>query len=385
MKTININIIFYIIYLLIYVITVSLFGFGNSISNFRYYSLMLSCVISAIMLLNKENKVTHVNKKFLLSIIVAIVFLIFSYQKSFLAGIPLSIRTYVQISLFLLPTLYAFYLSNMLNVDNLIKLMKISLVILIFAYFFDFKEKNHHILQFFSINNWLSIDYIHSNSFTESNNWSEAFLQLFLFFYYFYNTKENKRKNLKPYMILSFVFTMLSFKRLAILVALFYPLFGKKIINWKTKKDYKYILTIFFTIGTIIYTKFMQGQFLDYDTVFGLTSGRNWILTLWQKKGYLSYGYGSSMLVIGRYLEMDLVQIYLELNLVCLVLFIYCFFNLCKKNMYLMSVMFFFFLNLLTSSSLPHQICWVILMISVATINKNEELIINENKEKETS
>lgn len=376
-KTINVNILFYLIYLLIYVFTVSIYGFGNSIANFRYYALMILCVASGIIVLvsKKENSIQFINKQFLLSIVVAVVFLFFSYQKAIVAGIPLSIRTYVQISLFLLPTLYAFYLSNYLNVDNLIKLMKFTLIILVFIYFFDFQEKSHHILQFFSIKNWISIDYLHSNSFTESHNWSEAFLQLFLFFYYFYNSNEKKRKDLKSYMIISFIFTMLSFKRLAMLIAFFFFIFGKKIINWKTNRDYKYVLTIFFFVGTILYTKFMQNKFLDYNTVFDLTSGRNWILMMWQMKGYLSYGYGSSLLVIGRYLEMDLVQIFLELNIFCLLIFIYCFFNLCQKRMYSISIMFFFFLNLLTSSSLPWQICWVILMISIATINKEENLI----------
>lgn len=378
MKKVDINIIGYIIYLLIYVITVSLYGFGNSISNYRYYALFGLCLLSffIIFLAKKQFKKKYVNKALLLSIVVGIVFLIISYIKAHNVNMSLQLRTFVQISLFLLPTIYAFYISNFLSNDKIIQMMKITLVILIFAYFFDFQEPNHHLLQFLNLQNWLSIDYIHSNSFTESNHWSEAFLHLFFFFYYcLHSDKMNLKneKNIKIYQNISFVFTIFSFKRLSILISIVVLLFGKYIINKKFKKNHFLIFTTIFTIATIFYTKFMMGDFADYDTVFDLTSGRNYILGLWKLQNYLSYGYGTSLLVIGRYLEMDLVQIYMELNLFSLYIFILYYFYICKKNVYVNTIMLYFFLNMLTASTLPQQIGFLIMMISISFTLKNDE------------
>lgn len=383
MKKVDINIIGYVIYLLIYVITVSLYGFGNSISNYRYYSLFGLCLLSffIIFLAKKQLKKIYVNKSLLLSIVVGIVFLIISYIKAHNVNMSLQLRTFVQISLFLLPTIYAFYISNFLSNDKIIQMMKITLVILIFAYFFDFQEPDHHLLQFLNLQNWLSIDYIHSNSFTESNHWSEAFLQLFFFFYYcLHSDKMNLKneKNIKIYQNISFVFTIFSFKRLSILISIVVLLFGKYIINKKFKKNHFFIFTTIFTIATIFYTKFMMGDFADYDTVFDLTSGRNYILGLWKLQNYLSYGYGTSLLVIGRYLEMDLVQIYMELNLFSLFIFIlYCFY-ICKKNVYVNIIMLYFFLNMLTASTLPQQIGFLIMMTSISFTLKNDKNIENK-------
>lgn len=377
-KKVNINIFAYIIYLLIYVITVSVYGFGNSISNFRYYSLFFLCVVSffIIFLAKKQSKKVLINKSLLISLLVSIVFLVISYHKAIEVNMMVSLRTYVQISLFLLPTLYAFYVSNFISKEDIIKMMKITLIILIFAYFFDFQEPNHHILQFFKPENWLSIDYIHSNSFTESNHFSEAFLQLFFFFYYcMHSNKMNSgdKKAIKIYQNLSFIFTIFSFKRLSVLISILVLLFGKYIINKDFKRNHFYIFTTLFTIATVVYTKFMMGDFLNYNTVFDLTSGRNYILGLWELHNYTSYGYGTSLLVIGRYLEMDLVQIYMELNLFSLIIFILFYFYICKKNLYINAIMLYFFLNMLTASTLPQQIGFLIMIISIAFIKKIEK------------
>ena len=375
MKKIDINIFGYIIYLLIYVVTVSLFGFGNSISNFRYYSLFFLCLLSflIVLLAKKQLKKEYINKSLLFSIFVGIIFLIISYVKAHNLNMDLQLRTFVQISLFLLPTIYAFYISNFLSIEKIIQMMKITLVILIFAYFFDFQEPKHHLLQFFNLQNWLSIDYVHSNSFTESNHWSEVFLQLFLFFYYYAHSNERNfcdKKNISIYQNISFLFTIFSFKRLSILFSIIILFFGKYVINKEFKKKHFCLFTLIFVIATIVYTRFMMGDFFDYDVVFNLTSGRNYILSLWKLQNYVSYGYGTSLLVIGRYLEMDLVQIYMELNLFALIIFVFFYFYICKKNIYLNSIMLYFFLNMLTASTLPQQIGFLVMMISISCIMK---------------
>lgn len=379
MKKISIDVIFYCIYIIIYVIVVSLYGFGNSISNLRYYVLFFLCILAALVyMISKKGKNKFICKENLFSIIVGIVFLTFSIIKAKNVGMSVPFRTIVQISLFLLPTLYAFYVVNFISSVNIIRMMKMTTFILIIGYFC---EKSYKLLALLNINNWLHMQIF---NFTESANWAESFFQLFLFFYYIYHKDKIKNKNLKFYYIISLIFTILCFKRLSVLFSFLVLFFGDKIIKkGDFKKNHKILITILFTISTIIYTLFMKGYIFDYDTVFKLTTGRNWILKMWEFTGYLSYGYGSSMLIIGRYLEMDLIEIYMELNIISLILFIYCYFNICKKNIYSNFIMVYVFLNMLTASSLPWQISWVVMMININYIsNYNEKILMEKGAKK---
>ena len=377
-----IDIILFFIYVTVYTTVVSIYNFGHPVANLRYYVLFLLCILSAIVyLISKKTKNKKIfGKENLYLIVVSLVFLVFSYIKACSVSMSLNLRTFVQISLFLLPTLYSFYVVNFISKKHIYAMLKIALVIIIITYFFDMQEVKHNILEFFRISNWLSIDYLHSVSFTESHNWAETFLQLFLFFFFAYHTDKND-KSLKRYCITSLIFTLLAFKRLGMLFALFICFFGKKIIEKNNfKKNHKILLTFTFVISTIFYISFMQGKIFDYNTVFSLTTGRNWILKLWEMKGYLSYGYGTSMLVIGRYLEMDLVEIYMELNIFCLIIFIYSYFNICKKNIYANIIMIYVLANMLTASSLPWQISWVIMMINISFIVNFDSISNNSIK-----
>ncbi len=365
-----IDIILFFIYVTVYATVVSIYDFGQPIANLRYYVLFFLCILSAIVYLvsKKTNDKKIFGKENLYLIIVSLIFLIFSYIKASSVSMSLNLRTFVQISLFLLPTLYSFYAVNFISKKNIYTILKITLIILIVTYFFGMREIKHNLFEFFKLSNWLSIDYFHSISFTESHDWAETFLQLFLFFFFAYH-KDKSDKSLKKYCITSLIFTLLAFKRLGMLFAIFICFFGKKIIDKKDfKKSHKIILTTVFCISTILYLSFMKGETFDYNTVFNLTSGRNWKLKMWEMKGYLSYGYGTSMLVTGKYLEMDLVEIYMELNIFCLIIFIYSYFNICKKNIYANVIMIYVLANMLTSSSLPWQISWVIMMINVSFI-----------------
>lgn len=383
-----INIILYFIYILIYSLLVVFFGLGNSVANWRYYILAGVVLLSFISIFIKYGKKVYKKKLFckelLFTIFTAIVFLIFSLICSKNTGIPLHYRTLVQISLFLLPSLYAFNFINIFSMKTIFNIMKFTTLVIIVMYFL---QPGHCLSDFFNLANWRAISFTGSVSFTESSEFAEVFLQLFVFFYYF-KTKpieKKQRRSLHIFSIVTLIFTILSFKRLGILFAIFIFIFGKIVKrNQNLSFNPTVLLAIVFTILTIGYTKFMQGLIFTNIDVSKLTSWRNWILSLWETKGYLSYGYGSSMLVIGRYLEMDLVQIYLELNVIALLLFCFTFFRIAKRNGYSQLVMIYAFLNMLTASSLPWTLGWVIMMIAVSCIASDkyetEEIFENNNK-----
>lgn len=380
-----INIFLYILYIITYSAMVVYQGMGNSISNWRYYILAIATIVSFIsmMIVNgvKFYKKKIFGKELLFTIITAIIFLLISIFKAINAKVFLHYRTFVQISLFLLPSLYAFFIINIFSIKTIFRLFEITTIIIIILYF---QESRHTIFDFFKFENWKNINFFESRSFTETHNFAEMFLQLFLFFYYFKDLCSNhiEKKTLTIFSIITFIFTILSFKRMGVLFAIFIIIIKhlKRIINYYNKVKFKpaLLLGIVFTILTMIYTLFMQGKIFTNVDVFKLTSGRSWIMSLWANQNYLSYGYGSSMLIIGRYLEMDLIQIYLELNVFALFLFCFTFLRIAKKNIYANIIMIYAFMNLLTSSSLPWTGGWVVMLISIACISSDK--VENENK-----
>lgn len=113
----------------------------------------------------------------------------------------------------------------------------------------------------------------------------------------------------------------------------------------------------------MVYTLFVKGEFNPFNlNISEFTKGRNYILSLWANSGYLSYGYGSSYLIVHRYLEMDLVQMYLEVGILAVSLFGLCYFNLTKKSLFAYMIMLYEFLNMLTASSLPSVFEWALIL-----------------------
>ena len=251
-----VNFIFYIVYVMIYLYVVKKYGMGSEDATIRYYALLFIIVIGfiTIVLIRYNSKFNEIKeKKLLFSLFVAAMFLLFSYFKSHSIAVIFNGRTIVQIFLFLLPTLYAFVTINIFSREEVVKLFKITTVMLIITYF---TEGNHTIKQFFNISNWLSIDFANSKSFTESHLCARCFTILFLFFNYVYWNDRNKSN--KKYLILNFAFTVLCFKRIDIIVAIFTFLFGKY-FSFDKKTSLKNILitTILITVVSYLYFLFL--------------------------------------------------------------------------------------------------------------------------------
>lgn len=366
----------YVLLIAVYLVTYTLYGMGNSDSRIRYYVLAFVVVMSFVSLIFKNGlnifSKKYYSRELLWTIGLGILFYLVSVDKAKITEVPLNIRVYVQIALVLLPALYCYCLVNLLSIKEIIRLMKITTFFLIVIYFF---ESKHTPLQFLNIENWANISFMRSISFTESNLCAEPFLQLFLFFFYFLNIndKDINKVSLRRYAIITFVFTLLSFKRLGVLFAICIVLL-KKIVDFRgeVSKKMDFVLAVAFTGITILYIKFLFGEIFSGVDVYHLTSGRNYWLTRWQSKGFVSYGFGTSMYVIGKYLEMDLVQIYYELDLLCLFLFCFVFFRIAKKNVYSLIIMIYVFCNMITASGLPYSLNWIILLLTVSCISSNK-------------
>lgn len=373
----------YALFVVFYLIALLVWGMGSSLSQIRYYILMAATVVAGVDLILRKNKLCY-GKNMLLVIPLGVLFLLLSMQRASEAHHEILFRTYVQISLVVLPALYALFLINLLKVSSLIKLMQLTLICTVIVYFM---EPGHGILDFVNVGNWAKISVIHSNSFTESDICSEVFFNLFVFFNFYKNAKgkEIDSKSARLCYEISLIFTILCFKRLAMLFVICIAVLDK-VIDWRGQisKHLVPLLSILFTAATVLYTEFIKGDLFPGFDVYNFTTGRDYILSLWEKIDYISYGYGSSMVLIGRYLEMDLVQIYMELNILALFAFAFVFFKIAGTNVYSVVTMTYAFLNMLTASSLPGSLSWVIAFMTIASVSSDkcsrEQICISEQK-----
>ena len=358
----------YVLFVLCYLMVLLIWGMGSSFSQIRYYILMFATVVAGLSLIRRRKTIIY-GKNLLLVIPLGLLFLAISLQRANEAQHVLLFRTYVQISLIVLPALYAMFLLNLLKIESLMKLMEITLICTVIAYFI---EPGHRIIDFINIKNWMGVSIIHSRSFTESDICSETFFNLFLFFNFYRNAsgKGVDSRYTKVFYNISLVFTFLCFKRLAMLVAVCIIILNK--------------MALLFTIATVLYTEFMKGNLFPGFDIYNFTTGRDYILSLWNQINYMSYGYGSSMVLIGRYLEMDLVQIYMELNIIAVFAFSYVYFKIAGENVYSILVMTYAFFNMLTASSLPGSLSWIVAFLTIASVSsdkcRQENITINEEK-----
>lgn len=383
-KMFKLNFLFYLVYIFSYLIIFEFYEDNDFIFDIKHYVLFFCCGFSFLSLYIKygrnlfKEKLRGKKGSFLV-LITGIVFILISIQKGTATEMGFHLRSLVQTFLFLTPILYVFSLCNLYSDKKITFLLKVTTIIFIFFYFM---ESRHTLLSFFDINNWLSINILDSESFTESHICAETFLQLFLYFFYIDNYTENEIKGVKLYKNLNMIFSVLSFKRLALLFLFLIVIFKKMIKYDKSmKRNYNIVIAIIFVFLTIIYTGMLQGKYdLGFD-INKFSTNRAWILSLWTRKKYFSYGYGTSLYVIGRYLEMDLVQIYLELGTIPLFMFCYSLKSLSGKKIYTNLILLYALFNLLTSSTMPWTSGWVMLAFNLIVIesnsfkNKNKELI----------
>lgn len=373
----------YILFLFTYYFLVSKIGMGAPVANIRYYFMFILSIIGLITLAYRSKFRGTYSNKLLLTILVGLFFLIISKVKADSVGYTLDIRTFVQIFLIVCPSLMAYSIVNNFSIREIINIMKVTTIITIFGYFM---ESSHSISNFLNISNLSPFKLFSNGSILESSMCSEVFVQLFCFFFYFkdLNFENEEKKSLEFFSKLTFFFAVMSFKRLAVVFCILLP-FICKFINLKGRNYKKrYIITsIIFCVLTVLYSEFMKGELFTNIDVYTFSTGRDYILSLWKSYNYFSYGYGTSMLVIGRYLEMDLVQIYMEIGLVSVFVISFVYFKIVNRSNYSYLIMLYSFFNLLTASSFPLPVSWIILFITVGVIASDKLIDEGMRYEKE--
>ena len=64
-----------------------------------------------------------------------------------------------------------------------------------------------------------------------------------------------------------------------------------KMVDWRgsISKYFAPVMALLFTIATVLYTEFMKGNLFPGFDIYNFTTGRDYILSLWNQINYMSY------------------------------------------------------------------------------------------------
>lgn len=353
-------------------------GLGNSIFKLVKYAITFIvfaiCMIQIMNNLKENRKLDYIFELKRIGMVIVVfggisIFKIYQ-TKSF------TFKTIEELMQLAIPVLYTFFIINFMNLKDIIRLMKYALAISLLAYVFSIGIGK------FTISNFLSISFVNSYSPFESAPFAEIASSLAAFFIY-YRNKSPKGA------IISFIFCFLVFKRMLLIQAII--LIIVSILNLKDKNISKILIffsKVIFLVSTLIFYFILQEKnAMVFEKYFGVnigefTMGR--VYRIWYPlRGFVSYGFGSTTEVLGYNLELDLIKILMELGIIALMIFVYCYFDLCRNNLYSFLIIGCIFANLLFASCLTSTVGWIFRMICIATIYyKRDEWSCMVKKEK---
>ena len=364
-KKTKINLILFYLVILIQSLTIEYENAG-AISNLKYIICIIGILYSYHLMKDSKSKARVMKTEMYRILSVPLLFLLVSLIKIFSTNI-FSHRIVNELFFMILPVIYAYGLLNTLSRKQIDDAILGTLVISFMCYIISLNLSPHDFWVALS-----SMDYRNSVSKLESSGFAGVSISLALYYLYY-------RKN-KFAMILSILFVIFTFKRLAILTVLFLifsPLFID--FNKPTRnKTYK-IVSIFIFIISVMYYKLMLPENADIVIkYFGygfdkFTMSRYWRFSLLVNDyQFINYGLGSTYdFLMSKYnfaLEMDICKLIIEVGYFALFFFIYQYFYIVRKNRYCIIVMIFLFLNMITSHSLTSMFTWIIVYLTIGRI-----------------
>lgn len=314
-------------------------------------------------------------------LIVVGVFLTFSLHKSIMAG-HFSFESVMQLFQIIVPFLFTYVLINELSESDIEKFMKVALWMTFIGYVVAVSAN------FSSFINILSISIFNSYSPFENSTFAEIASGLGAYFIYY-------RKKMPGYTIFVVILNLLIFKRVLMLMTLMLliislankqkeevseKLMGAAYIGWPILIISFYKLYQPETVQMII--KKFGFDFVTFSTYR--------IYRLWYvlETNFVSYGLGSTteyinsrnLSYLGSEFEMDFVRLLFELGIIAIIIFVWAYLYITKRNKYAFWLMNFCFLNLLMANGLLKYWGWTMRLITIALINYGTESL-NQSKQ----
>ena len=248
-------------------------------------------------------------------------------------------------------------------------------------FYYDSLLIGHIALFFYNYGTILDLEHIKSISFTESFSPYEsvtAHIYTLLFYYYYV-------KNKKVRGAIALFFGILSYKRLHVVFVIAVLLLGwtvrKKVVGFYTEKIVK---AIFISSPLLLYavlTDEFANWFLEtFNLDFGqFTMGRFDQLREVVTTDITNYGLGSLKYYFdnqGAYINIlhsDIMRILFETSIIGLVVLVYGYFNVAKKNIYSLILMIFIFIIMFSSTVITGFLGWFLVFLSIDDFNRNDE------------
>lgn len=338
---------------------------GKIVVYSKYFTALLSCLFAILSSWGKKRSVFR--REFINLMIIYTVFLIISVIMGIIAE---KITVWIVLEL-VKPTIavfLAYFVMNALDEDTVHRCLVIILYVCLAGYIVELFVVQASLASVFLYG------FLQGKSATESNSFSEIAISLTFYFAY-------KRKG-KANLIVSALFTILAFKRLAILfsiVTLVIAFIFPKITKANISRRFIFLLKILTIVVTLLWIWLLlpeqENLFKQIfgTTPFAFTSGRSSSLRLLLKSGFQSYGYGSANEYIralyGVPFEMDLARIAIELTPFAMFLFIWMFWNLAGTKMWSAFIVGFFMLDFITSDSLSFNFAFTVTYMVIGVVN----------------
>lgn len=270
----------------------------------------------------------------------------------------------------LLPIVIACLIVNLVSFEYIYKLMYIFLI----ASFITFLI-NEIVMGRFSFNEIFTLSLSNSTgSAMESNFFSPTAISLCCFFGYF-------RKDKFP-LILSVIFTFLTYKRLMAIFAIFLFIFGSSLKNKKVALWIRILIGFLFFELTVWYIQLNLGQIsgsLIYkyvgQSVDQFTMGRSWLFKSLYFSGLPKSGLFSALSTSYRSPEMDLPVMFAEMGYYAIVVTIIALIAIAKNNLYNLVIIIFVLLEMLTSHFFDITFFWIVLYITIGLVNKDQKAL----------
>lgn len=270
------------------------------------------------------------------------------------------------------PAVCIYFMVNIYENEELIKLLRVSLVVSFVVYFVY-----RVIILGPKVNTSIEGILSFSDSFapyedTPFSTWSIAFFLIF-----------NKYKDKKFYLILSSIFVFMTFKRFLVLSMVFGFIFSKWLNTERPMgKRVRYLLLLGMYFVMAVWLLLILGYFNDifYD-IFGInfanfTMSRLTFFSWVMNRGFVSNGLYSSKDFISQFgawsIEMDLPMIYLELGLSAVLITVFCIWKLIRNRIYEAFIVVIIFVQLLTSAWLEYPFFWIFIFILFGMIEREE-------------
>lgn len=322
-------------------------------------------------------------KELLVGIALFALFIGVSLIKSYQTG-KFAVGTFGEAARIVAPFIYTFIVVNILSLEDIDKLMILTLYVAWVAYLI-----NQFIITGAS-QRTASISFIDSSSPFENSEVAAIAFAVACYFIYFL-------KRHPIYCFWSILLSIACFKRVLMLFTIVLFLYSVKLnktkrLNRLVKWPLLLVTSAIFLAVTVFYLYIMEPQNLAWTweklhfDVDSFSMYRSYRVQYLLQHNYVSYGLSSSTSFLNtnpgswytnHTLELDLIKILIELGKMPLIIFVLAYYSLAYESMYAYLVTTAFLGNLLMASGLNEYYAWFVMLVTFALIRHNN--VIDEN------